>query len=64
MKKLSLIVLTLLAALSIAAPVNAADNQPLKTQLLDCFSRHGQLMDKSANKNVEICWRQHHRLMR
>lgn len=63
MKKISLIILTLLAALGVVAPVSASDGPSLQ-QRLDCFQVHGHLMDKPAVKNVEICWRQHHQLMR
>jgi hypothetical protein len=47
-------------AFASSAALLAAQGEPA---MQDCFSKHGQLMDKPAVKNPRDCWRMHGYLM-
>jgi hypothetical protein len=51
---------TVAIALGASAAAFAAANE---AAMKECFSKHSQMMDKPAVKNVRACWQTHRHLM-
>ena len=49
----------LLTIATVVPAAFAAVTVPTDAQLRDCFSKHSQLMEKPALRNLITCWRAH-----